>query len=152
MTPVPWFLESDNKNIFLHIAHEVGDLPTFVSTDNKIAGLNLVLRSPLLPTPGPKLALSQTDFELRNLPAYVSTNNKLCWVVSKFVISTPKSLYLIPLYLYGKLAHSAALCSSRFMKPIIWIISYCYILHSWKIYISELIISVFFPKPKRALL
>jgi hypothetical protein len=40
-------------------------------------------------TSGPKLALSQAGFELRNIPAFANTNNKLSWVGSHPEIINP---------------------------------------------------------------
>lgn len=42
---------------------------------------------PTIPWPGPKLPLSQTVFELRNLTAFVSINKKLSWVASCPVVT-----------------------------------------------------------------
>ena len=48
--PDPWFLERDSKYIcFLSVANEFRDLPAFVSTDNKLAGWDPILRLPFPP-------------------------------------------------------------------------------------------------------
>lgn len=68
-----WYLENDIEHIFFNITNEFRDLPLFVSTENKPAGGGEMPLEITIPTkPGPDLALSQGNFELRNRPAFVS--------------------------------------------------------------------------------
>ena len=62
--------------------------------------------------PGPNFVVSQADPELRDLSASINykqtnkqTNNLAGWDVLPSPL--PKSLYLLPVYLSDKLAHSA---------------------------------------------
>jgi hypothetical protein len=80
MTLAPGFFIKDIKYTFFFFfkdkANDLKDLPSFVSTNNKLSWVGSCPEIIIFTMPGPKLTLSQADFEFRNLLAFVSTNNK----------------------------------------------------------------------------
>jgi hypothetical protein len=65
------------------------DLPAFTDTNNKLSWIGSHPEVTIPSIPGPKLALSQADYEFRNLPAFVNTNNRFIWMGPYPEITTP---------------------------------------------------------------
>ena len=105
---------------------ELRNLPAFVSTDSKLAGQDLALRS-----------LFSLCMDLHSLCPRLILNSEIC----------------LPLYLSDKPDYQCScLFSFRSVKPFTQFILHPYILQSLKLYIFELMFSEFFPTALRAIL